>query len=257
MKPSERRLRVLMTRYSKAVYDRGWVANHDGNLSSRLGDDSFLITPTAVSKGDIAEDCLLVVNGKGEVQSGSRRPFSEFSLHMEIYRSRADVKAVCHAHPPSATSFAVAGRAMDNPIIAEAVVSLGSSIPLAPYSLPGSSQSLDSVRELMTYYDAILLESHGVITAGVDLEQAYLRMELVEHLAKIELGSRQLGRTQHIPEEDVLHLLKKRSGAGLGPVARGLNDPIRQHSEGGGSEALRQIVAEEISGLLKEYIGDD
>ena len=120
-----------------ALYRKGWVANHDGNVTYRLDSDRYLSTPTAESKGVVSEEMLIVIDENGKVLSGTHRPFSERVLHLAAYQARPDVKAVIHAHPPTATAFAVAGKGLDRPIIAEAVVSLGPRIPLVPYALPG------------------------------------------------------------------------------------------------------------------------
>ncbi len=236
-----------------ALHRNGWVANHDGNATYRLDANRYLSTPTAESKGVVRDDMLIVIDGNGKVLSGTYRPFSERVLHLAAYDARPDVQAVLHAHPPSATAFAVAGQGLDRPIIAEAIVSIGPRVPLVPYSMPGSTAFVANVREHLVNYDALLLENHGVLTVGSTLEQAFLRMELVEHLATIELKARQLGSVQYIPDGDVQQLLDKRKGAGLGPESRGLVDPHRTDSAAGAadSDVLRQIVAEEIKAMLK------
>lgn len=205
---------------SQRIHLAGWVANHDGNISVRLEADRFLITPTAVSKADVDRAKLLVVNGRGERVSGRYRPFSEMNLHLYAFRERADVHVVLHAHPPTATGFAVAGVAIVTSMMAEPVVSLGDTIPVVPYALPKTPESTLNMAHALGQSDAFLLENHGVVTVGPDLETAYLRMELVEHLAKIQLVAQQLGGPRSIPESDIEHLLGARKKAGLGPQGR-------------------------------------
>jgi L-fuculose-phosphate aldolase len=246
---SERQLRDTLVRFSHAVYSKGWVANHDGNLTVRLSSNRFLATPTSVSKGDVSGSWLIVVDTDGKRVAGDRNPFSELALHLAAYDVRPDVQAVIHAHSPYATAFAVAGRGLDRPIIAEAVISLGARVPLASFALPGTLEYTGPVRDLLLSYDAILLENHGVLSVGDSLEQAFLRMELVEHLARIETTAAQIGPVQYLDRKTVDAMLQKRAKAGLGPRARGLSEP-GPVTHGVAEEQLRQIVAEEVRRLV-------
>ncbi len=209
-----------LVRYARALHQRGWVANHDGNLSVRLADGLFLLTPTAVSKEDITLDSLITVDEEGRVRTGNRKPFSEFSLHLACYRSRPDVMAVVHAHPPSATAFACAGEEIPEVFIPEAVVSLGLRIPTARLALPFGEEGAQPVREQVSEHDAFLLASHGAMAIGSCLEQAFLRLELVEHLARIALASRPLGGPRPLPTDLLAELMERRTKAGLGPASR-------------------------------------
>lgn len=200
----------------QTLHARGWVANHDGNVSMRLGEDRFLASPTAISKADARPEGLIVVDGQGTVVSGTRKVFSEFAMHRAIYATRPDVRWVVHAHPPTATGWAVAGEPFfDPPFLAEPVVSLGRSIPLISFLPPGAD--LGPLQVWIAEVDAVLLANHGVLTVGPDAETALLRMELVEHLAKIALVARQVGGVRPIPESTVDQLLGARRKAGLGP----------------------------------------
>ncbi len=220
---SEQAQREAIAAASKLLSERGWVANHDGNITVRLDDGRILATPTAVSKRLIGADDVLLLGADGKLAGEQRkpgRPFSELHLHLRLYKDRSDARAVVHAHPPTATAFAVAGLGLA-PSIAEAVVSIGPGAPLVPYARPGSPESEDGLSRAMVDADVALMASHGVIAVGVDVEQAYLRVELVEHLAKIELAARQIGRVNALPREEVAYLLERRTAAGLGPAARG------------------------------------
>lgn len=206
--------------FSQRIHARGWVANHDGNASVLLPDGRYLITPTSYSKAAVTRDALLVVDADGRQVSGSTRPFSELDLHLYIYRHRPDVRAVLHAHPPTATGLAVAGVEIRPAMMAEPVVSLGATIPLVPYARPRSPESTALLGAQLADADALVLQHHGVITVGPDLETAYLRMELVEHLARIQLVATQAGGVCEIPRDDVAKLLEARTKAGLGAAAR-------------------------------------
>lgn len=214
---SEEALRKHLAELCEKVAARGWVANHDGNASARYG-ERVVASPTAVHKADVRPEMCVVVDGEGKVVAGERKVFSEVALHLACYRARPDVGFVLHAHPPVATGWAVAGEPFfDPPFLAEPVVSLGASIPLVPYAAPGGSTS--GLEDAIGRCDAVLLANHGVLTVGKDAEQAYLRMELVEHLARIALTARQLGGARPIPSDDVEKLLAARAKAGLGPQA--------------------------------------
>ncbi|HEY2747484.1 MAG TPA: class II aldolase/adducin family protein [Polyangia bacterium] len=204
--------------YAQRLHARGWVANHDGNVSVRDGGGRFLATPTATSKAAVRADALVVVDDAGKQVGGRGKPFSEIGLHLTVFANRSDVNAVIHAHPPTATGFAVAGVPLDDAFIAEAVVSLGPGVPTVPFAAPGA----EACRALAAYvgaHDAVLLGGHGVLTWGPDLETAYLRMELVEHLAKVALVARQLGGVRPLPSTILPTLLESRAKAGLGRAA--------------------------------------
>ncbi len=204
--------------YAQRLHARGWVANHDGNISVRDGNGRFLVTPTATSKAAVRADGLVIVDSAGRAVGGRGKPFGELGLHLAVYAARGDVNAVVHAHPPTATGFAVAGVPLDEAFIAEAVVSLGAGVPTVPFAAPGADAA--SALEPFTHdYDAALLANHGVIAWGPDLETAFLRLELVEQLAKVALVARQLGGVRPLPPSVLPKLLDARAKAGLGPAA--------------------------------------
>ena len=214
---SDRQRAAEVADYAQRLHARGWVANHDGNVSVRDGSGRFLATPTATSKAAVRADGLVVVDEAGNKVGGAGKPFSEIGLHLAIYQQRRDVNAVVHAHPPTATGFAVAGVPLDEAFLAEAVVSLGPGVPTVPFAAPGA----DAGRALAGYAadcDAVLLGGHGVLAWGPDLETAYLRVELVEHLAKVALVARQLGGVRPLPSAALPALLAARAKAGLGSV---------------------------------------
>ena len=190
---NEEQLRKEIVHYAHKIYRCGWVANHDGNLTVRLDDSRLLCTPTAQSKGEVGLEQLIIVDESNKVVVGTRRPFSELQLHRAAYRARPEIGCVIHAHPPTATGFAVAGVSLDPPFMAEPVVSLGNTIPLVPFFPPKDTRLDSAIEEGLRKADVLLLANHGVLTVGSTFEQAFLRMELVEHLAKIALVARQLG----------------------------------------------------------------
>lgn len=205
----EEALRRDMVQYAHRTWARGWVANHDGNLSARLGDDRFLATPTAVSKGHVQPEWLIVVNRERDVLQGTRRAFSEFKVHAAAYAARPDIGVVLHAHPPHATAYAVSGAAFPHPFLAEAVVTLGPEIPVVPFGLPGEPALDQGLSAALGRADVVLLAQHGVLAVGGSLEQAWLRMELVEHLATIAIHAQALGGVKALDPDQVRSLAAK------------------------------------------------
>jgi len=168
------------------------VVAREGNLSVRLAPNRILVTPAGSCKGQLSMADLVVIDSEGKVVSGNREPSSEVQMHLLYYRSRPDVAAVCHAHPPTATAFAAAGRALDTAVLPEVVTELGE-VPLSPYGTPGSWELCANLEPLVGKYNGILLANHGVVTAGPDLETAFYRLETIEQFARILLTSEALG----------------------------------------------------------------
>ena len=204
-------LREEICRIGRMLHQWGFVAGCDGNISVRLERNLVLATPTSISKGMMQPDDLVLVDMEGHKNGGARSPSTEMGMHLLYYRSRPDIRAVVHAHPPTATGFAAAGVALDEPLVAEVVVTFGS-IPLARYGTPGTSELAATLGPFMPDYDAILMANHGVVTCGHDVMSAYLKMEKVEHFARIVAVARQLGTAQPLGPEQVLKLMKARAG---------------------------------------------
>lgn len=206
----------------RIMYTRGFVVASQGNLSVRIGSDRILVTPAGARKSQLTPDDLVLTDLTGRVVCGSGRPSSEIRMHLLYYRARPDVRAVCHAHPPTATGFAAAGRALEQPVLPEVVVGLGS-IPLAAYGTPGTSDLCASLQSLVRGYDAILLENHGVVTCGPTLDMAYQRLEIVEQFARILLVAEYLGGPRILSCSDVRTLIAARPRYGAVRATNGLD----------------------------------
>ncbi len=248
-----RNLRDQLIAVSRRLHERGWVANHDGNVTARVGTDRWLATPTARSKADVDHDNLIEVDARGRRLSGTAKPFSELVLHMAVYAGRDDVAAVIHAHPPHATALACAqSKLLERPFIAEAVVSIGDGVPTVPFAMPGKP-SADALAPLVGRFDAVLLANHGAMAWGADLEQAYLRLELVEHLARIAVTAQAVGGVKPLPDSAIAPLLAKRAKSGLGAAADRAGEATSATSapaRPGGD--LRGVIVEEIARALRE-----
>ena len=195
-------VRRELVRVCGRLWERGLIAGPDGNVSVRLGPDRILVTPAGMSKVDVTPDDLVELGLDGRHLRGARRESSESSLHLRIYRRRSDVQAVVHAHPPTATGFAVAGEGFTACVLPEIIFQVGS-VPLVPYATPGTEALADRFEPFLDRHDAFLMANHGATTLGPSLLVAHQRMESLEHAARILLVARQLGRVTELGREDV------------------------------------------------------
>lgn len=177
----------------RRLYQQGLIAGQDGNVSVRLGPDRILVTPAGMSKIDVRSDDLVEVSLAGKRRRGKHAPSSEVAVHLAIYRGRPDVRAVVHAHPPTATGFAVAGETLPANALPELVYAVGP-VALVPYETPGTQALADLFTPLLVSHDAWLMMNHGAVTAGPSLRVAHQRMESLEHAARILLAARAVGR---------------------------------------------------------------
>jgi L-fuculose-phosphate aldolase len=238
-------LRADIVEIGRRMYARGYTASNDGNISVRVGEDRLLMTPKSVCKGFMTPDMMCVTDLAGKKIQGDRDPSSEMLMHLEVYRQRPDVRAVVHAHPPTATGFAVAGIPLDRAVLAEVLTTLGS-IPLAEYATPSTSELPEAVRKYIKAHDGMLLANHGALTVGGDLYSAYYKMETVEHFAQISLVARMLGRENLISREEVLRLQGLRGTYGiqapapicLDPDVPGSSTPAQDAAAGRGENEL-------------------
>lgn len=252
-------LRREICEVGRRTYQQGYVAANDGNISVRMSDDRVLCTPTGVSKGFLSEDMLSICDMDGTQVAGSMKISSEVKMHLEIYRVRADINSVVHAHPPTATGFAVAGIELTQCVLPEVILGLGG-IPLAQYGTPGGAEIVEPMLPLVKDYDAILMANHGVVTLGKNAMDAHFKMETVEHFAKIALVAHQLGSVKTLGDKEVGDLVSIRSNYGItdrpscdlqAPVlgdGRGAQTLPRQEEDKGD---LTQRVVEEVLRQLR------
>jgi L-fuculose-phosphate aldolase len=198
----------------KRIYNRGYVASNDGNISVRIDENHVLITPTGVSKGFMEPEDIILVDMEGKLVEGKKKQSSESNMHLQIYKDRPDVVSVCHAHPPYSTAFAVAGIPLDKMVLPEVIISLGT-IPIVEYGTTGTEQLYGHIADYIRDYDAFLLENHGALTIGNSLLNAYHKMETLEHAAKIQFFAHQLGRVNVIPDGEVTKLINLREKFGI------------------------------------------
>src|SRR5690348_3320334 len=222
----EARLRADIVEIGRRLWTRGYTASNDGNISVRLDGGRLLMTPASVCKGFMTPDMMVVTDLDGKLLEAApgRKPSSEALMHLVAYKHRPDVGAVVHAHPPTATGFAVAGIALDRAVLAEVVTTLGS-IPLADYGTPSTRELATTVEPFVRAHDGLLLANHGALALGKDLFGAYYKMETIEHFAKISLVARTLGREHLLSRDEVERLQGLRGTYGIAAPAPICPDP--------------------------------
>jgi L-fuculose-phosphate aldolase len=208
----EQAARREIVRVGQLMYERSYVVSSDGNISVRLDDGRVVATPTQMCKGRMTEEACAVTDMDGKPLT-DRRPSSELAMHLLIYRERSDVRAVCHAHPPHGTAFAVAGLPIDQPILSEVILTLGC-VPLADYGTPSTDELTEAMRPLIRHHNALLMANHGAVAYGSDIWQAFDRLETLEHTARIAILSRLLGGSKNLPAAAIEKLINVRESAG-------------------------------------------
>jgi L-fuculose-phosphate aldolase len=234
-------LRTQICKIGRLMHQQGYIDGSSGNISARLGPDRILATPSGLAKGFITPDQLIVVNLGGErvapipPNSAHLQPTSELLMHLECYRQRPDVQGVIHAHPPTAVALTLAGVGFADCYVPEAIVLLGV-IPTTPYAMPASAEGQAAIRDLIAEHDAIMLAYHGSLTVAADVWTAYMRLETLEHTARILHQARQLGAIQPLPAHEVQKLLAVRQKMGL--------------ARAGDAERFRHVYGVDSEGVL-------
>ncbi len=264
---SEYEIKKEICEIGKRIYNRGMVAANDGNISVKLSDNEFLCTPTGVSKGFMTPEYICKVDAEGNVIQANKgfKPSSEIKMHMRVYKERPDVKSVVHAHPTYATSFAIAGIPLTQPIMPEAVIALGC-VPIAEYGTPSTNEIPDAVEKYLQHYDAVLLANHGALSFSDSLLAAYHKMESLEFYAELLFKAKLLGGPKELTDSQVQRLYEIRRQFGLkgkhpADVCPNLKDGKAScHSCGscgskGASNGVDEDVVAQITRKVLEQLG--
>ena len=209
----DRELKEEICEIGRRVYDKGFAAANDGNISIRVGENEVLCSPTMICKGFMEPEDICAVDLEGNQIAGRRKRTSEVLLHLTIMKHRPDVRAVVHCHPPHATAFAVAGEPIPQCVLPEVEVFMGE-VPLAPDETPGGQTFADTVIPFLEGTNTIILASHGTVTFGKDLVDAYWKTEILDAYCRILLLAKQLGNVNYFDERQTRELLdlKQRLG---------------------------------------------
>ena len=251
--PAEDQTRAEIVEIGRRLWQRGYVASNDGNISVRLDDRRLMTTPKNVSKGFMTPDMMVITDLGGRKLAGDRDPSSELKMHLQVYRDRPDANAVVHAHPPTATGFAVAGIPLDRAVLAEVVTTLGS-IPIAEYATPSTDELPAACSKYLKAHDGLLLANHGALAIGPDLLTAYHRMETIEHFAKISLVTHTLGREHLLSREEVQRLQGLRGMYGIASPAPVCTDDNATIGAGGQVEC--QVVQAPVAPAGARLVAD-
>ncbi|HKX46533.1 MAG TPA: class II aldolase/adducin family protein [Planctomycetota bacterium] len=211
----ELRLRQALCRVGALCYQRNYIVGADGNLSARMSDGTVLITPAGAMKGFLEPHHLAHIDMRGEVIDDGPRCSTETGIHLVAYEERPDVRAMVHAHPPHAVAMTIAGIDMQIPLIPEIIVTIGG-IPTTPMATPGTDELPESIREVIRCSDTLLMKNHGSVCVGPNLLDAYKKLDMVEHTAKILwIAHVAKGGLEPLPEEAVRKLLATREALGI------------------------------------------
>jgi len=251
MNNTERELRQDIVDVGRLVYQKGWVAANDGNISVRLDEERVLCTPTGVSKGMMHPDDLIIVDMQGNKIVGRRERTSEIAMHLTVYGLRPDIRSVVHAHPPVATGFATAGRPLNLALLPEVVIGLGC-VPLADYGLPGTPELTEPMLPYIPKYDAIMMGNHGAVCYGEDVYKAFFRMETVEHFARITLVAELLGGPKVLPRLEVEKLFESRGRYGV-PSRAGIEPGCPVPAEEAAGERF-EVTRDELIAMVDEAL---
>lgn len=249
----EAEARRQIVKVCRRMYERGYIAGGDGNVSVRLSDDRLLITPSGLHKGDLQEADLVITDRDGKRLKGRYRPSSEILMHLLCYQVRDEVGAVVHAHPVHAVALAMAGVSLANCILPESCISLGF-ILTAPYTTPGTDEVPRALRDLVTRADAVLLDRHGSLTMGPTLTVAYNRLESVEHTAKITHAARCLGDVAPLSERHVEKLREVARTYGWANIPRGCEACNACHNGQLGSPEEQKAISEQIDDAVQRFL---
>jgi L-fuculose-phosphate aldolase len=254
MQKTEREHRDDIIQIGRLMFQKGWVAANDGNISVRLDAGSILATPTGMCKGMMHADDLIVLDRQGNKISGRRERTTEINMHLTIYDLRPDIHAVVHAHPPVATGFATAGKPLNLALLPEVIIAFGC-VPIAQYGLPGTSELTEPMKPLIPNHDALLMANHGSVCYGEDVFQAYFRMETVEHSARIQLVAELLGGPKVLPRREVNKLLDSRTRYGVKAASSGTPEcPVVAEEWDSGPEERISVTRAELIGLVDEAL---
>ena len=211
----EAQMRLKMCDLGRRMYERGYVAANDGNLSCRLDGGRFLCTPTGVSKGFMKPEMLCVLDAAGEQLSGDLPRTSEVLLHLAIYREAPWINGVVHAHPPHVGAFAITGTEIPAGILPEMEVLVGP-VPTVPFIMNGTQEIADAVAPLIrARHSTVILANHGPIGCDKTLELAYFHIETIESYCQTILLARKLGSLEPLGPEVLEELLKAKARLGI------------------------------------------
>ena len=201
----EKEIREEIAVYGGLVYAQGLVSGASGNLSARVDEDHILITPSGCHKGMLDPGDLLLYNLKTCQTIGETKikPSSEIRMHTFVYQHRPDVQAVIHAHPPYAVALSVAGISLEALVLPEVILAMGAIVDCG-YATPTTENVVHAMKQpVRTGHNALILARHGSVTLGKTMQEAFCRLEIVEHVAKVTAIARSMGKVSPLPQKEI------------------------------------------------------
>ncbi len=199
-------LREEFIRVCHKVYEKGFVSAYDGNISAVTPDNTFLITRSGVNKGDVTDKDILEIDASGKVLKGEGKVSTEYKLHFFAYSRRKEINAIVHCHPTYATAFATAGEELPHYVFPEVLLTIGK-VPLCRYATPSTEELPKSLMPYIDFAWAFMLQNHGALTLGKSLEDAYYKMEKLEHSAKTLYLAKMIGKVNPLSTGQINELL--------------------------------------------------
>lgn len=203
----EKKLRLQIIEIGRRLEKKGYIPGASGNISVRIEEGIFLITPTGVNKGELLEEDIIKVNQEGKILAGNLQPSSELKMHLGVYRERSDVRVIIHAHPPYSTTFAVAGIPLTKPLLPEVVIMIGE-VPLVEYATPSTYELPYVLRKYLKNHNVFLLANHGVLAIGYDLKKVCYLLETTEFYAQVAFLAKVIGKERCIAEKELTKLME-------------------------------------------------
>lgn len=215
---SENKLRERIVEICRKLYEKGFIAGSDGNISVKLGEQYLLTTPTSVHKGALSPEQIVKTDLEGNSLEFNKKPSSEFRMHVLIYKLRKDVRAVIHAHPPFSVALSLVSMNPTGCVLPEAVLTLGY-VPITKYATPTTEEVPEVIKEHILTSNGIILARHGTVTVGSSLDEAYLRLEILEHSSRIIAIAKSIGNITPLNEEELKRLERRARELGISPPA--------------------------------------
>lgn len=241
----ERKFREEIAAVHRRLYELGFSVANDGNTSVRVDANRILITPAGLNKAKLEPGQMALVDANGKHIGGSYAPSTEIFMHVDIFKARLDVHAIIHAHPPYSIACSLAGVTLDEYVLPEVVLTLGK-VPTTPYVTTGTQEVGKVVSELIKKHDAVILDRHGTVTVGKNLDEAMQKLERVEHTARITSIARSMGVVTPLPRPEVERLIR-RSGQAIEDSGSEL-----KKGQAPATTALIDLITREVIAALAE-----
>lgn len=199
---SQNNARKEIAYFMRRLYDKGLTTCSGGNISLRLDGDLVLVTPSTLDKGELKPEEVVLLTLEGENLTPAIKPTMEIWMHLRIYATRPDVRAIVHAHPVFATTFACTGVAIEPAMTPETIMVIGT-LARADFHPAGTRELAETTAGALGAHNVVLMRHHGVLTVGATLLKAFDRMEVTEMAAKMTWLARGLNAAGKLKPDQI------------------------------------------------------